>query len=210
MVPIALSMCLCFTSALIIGFTWDENKPATEHKDSLWDMYSSAFGELKKREILTIGIVESLFQAVLNIFIFAWTPILQRTLNSSFNPGMIFICFVLMIILGTKLYEITIIHMKSNLYLNLTISLLVETLLFCYVYIQDSFLHRMVSCAIINGICGFYLPANSIIKAKILPEKYRSTLMSIFRIPLNFYVIAVLLYIKNMDPFNVSIYINIK
>ena len=81
--------------------------------------------------------------------------------------------------------------------------LIVEAVSFMLIYHEDYFYLRYILCAVINGICGFYLPANSAIKATILPEKYRTTLMSIFRIPLNIYVVATLLYIKNMDPFNV-------
>lgn len=167
-------------------------------------MYGEAIQELKKREVLTVGIIESLYQAVLNIFIFAWTPILQRSTDHEFNPGMIFINFVFLIILGTKLYEILIIHLKGNLYLAVSLALAIEIFCFGVIYVKDIFEVRFIMCACINGICGFYLPSNSIIKSKILPEKYRSLLMSLFRVPLNIYVIAVLVYIKEMDPFSVS------
>lgn len=168
-------------------------------------MYCEAVKELKKREVLTVGIIESLYQAVLNIFIFAWTPILQRSTDSEFNPGMIFIHFVFLIIVGTKLYEILIIHLKGNLYLAVSLALAIEIFCFGIIYVKDSFEVRFIMCACINGICGFYLPSNSIIKSKILPEKYRSLLMSLFRVPLNIYVVAVLVYIKEMDPFNVTL-----
>ena len=202
--PIFISMSLCLTSAIIISITWDENKPAST-KSNAWSIYGEALQELKKREILTIGIIESIYQAVLNVFIFAWTPLLQLTAeNGVFNPGMAFINFVLMIILGTKIYEIFIINLKGNLYHSVSLCIIVEICAFATIYLEDSFLIRFVFCAIINGTCGFYQPANSIIKAKILPEKYRTTLMSIFRIPLNVYVIIILIYIKQMNPFNVS------
>jgi hypothetical protein len=51
-----------------------------------------------------------------------------------------------------------------------------------------------------------YLPLNSIIKSKILVEKHRATLMSIFRMPVNAYVIITLLALKYMDAFTVNIF----
>jgi cbb3-type cytochrome oxidase subunit 3 len=56
----------------------------------------------------------------------------------------------------------------------------------------------------INGIQGFYNPLNSIIKSKILEEKYRATLMNIFRIPLNLYVIIILFVVKYMKPLSIA------
>lgn len=204
--PIIISMTLCLTSSLIVFFTWDENKPASDEKSNFKELYKDALKELKKREILTVGIIESLIQAVLNVFIFAWTPLLQMTVeNGSFNPGMAFINFVLLIILGAKLYEIVIINFKCNLYLSVSICIIFQIFLFGFIYFENSFFIRFICCALINGSCGFYQPANSIIKAKILPEKFRTTLMSMFRIPLNIYVIVVLLYIKSMNPLNICI-----
>ena len=46
----------------------------------------------------------------------------------------------------------------------------------------------------------------TIIKSKILVEKHRATLMSIFRMPVNAYVIITLLALKYMDAFTVNIF----
>ncbi len=58
-----------------------------------------------------------------------------------------------------------------------------------------------------KGCFGFYNPLNSIIKTKILEEKFRALLMNIFRIPLNIYVVVVLLFLKYLDPFTVNLLI---
>jgi hypothetical protein len=50
------------------------------------------------------------------------------------------------------------------------------------------------------------MPLNSIIKSKILVEKHRATLMNIFRIPVNVYVILTLLALKYIDAFTVFIF----
>lgn len=196
-------MILCLISAISIAFLWDENKPASESKSN-WSQYIEAFEELKKRDVLTVGIMESLWQAVLNIFIFAWTPILQNATNMPFNPGMVFISFVLMIIAGTKLYEVFSIYLKFDLYLSLAGSILIEIIAFTVVLYSDNFLVSYIALSIVNGICGFYQPVNSIIKAKILKEKVRALLMNIFRIPLNLYVVFALSFMKNLNPETVS------
>lgn len=197
-------MILCLVSALSMGFLWDENKPGADHKSTTWTQYTEALEELKKREVLTVGIIESLWQAVLNIFIFAWTPILQSTTTSQINPGMVFISFVLMIITGTKLYEVFNIYLKFNLFLSMSGAILVETISFCVVLTSGEFYISYIFLATINGICGFYQPVNSIIKAKLLKEKVRALLMNIFRIPLNIYVVSALVFLRNLNPDTVS------
>jgi hypothetical protein len=106
-------------------------------------------------------------------------------------------------ILGTTLYEIFMIYLKSDFYTSYSVALFLQSLFFCLIPLIDSFVIRMLLLGFIMGVNGFYGPLNSIVKSKILIEKYRATLMSIFRVPLNFYVIIVLLGLKYMDPFDV-------
>ena len=76
--------------------------------------YAIAISLLKNREVFSVGLMESIFNGVLNIYLFAWTPILQNSVrNSEINVGIIFNCFVLSMITGTMLYEVIII-MKSR------------------------------------------------------------------------------------------------
>ena len=202
-----ISITLCVVSAMTIFLLWDENMPAADAKSTSWSQFSEAFNELARRDVLTIGIAESLWQAVLNIFIFAWTPILQSKTSLAFNPGMVFITFVLLIITFTKIYEVFNIYLKFNLFLSLSFSLIVEIFAFSYVTMSDDFYSSYIMLGIINGICGYYQPVNSIIKAKILKEKVRALLMSIFRIPLNLYVVCALSFMKNLNPETVIIFI---
>jgi hypothetical protein len=189
---------------IAIQVFWKENKPNILNKKSGFKNFTDAFKELKKREVLCMGIVESLYQAVVNIYLFAWTPILQMSTLTGINVGFIFTCFVITMILGTTFYEIFMIHMKSKFYPSIAVALFVESTLFFLVPNIDNFSVRLLLLACVNGVTGFYGPLNSIIKSKILVEQYRATLMSIFRIPLNFYVIIVLLGLRYMDPLDVK------
>lgn len=186
---------------------WSENKPNSNPRDKEKNSFVEAFKELKKTDVLCIGISESLFQAVLNIYLFAWTPLLLASTPTGINVGFIFTCFVITLILGTNIFEITILRLKIRYFNAIAVTLLIEFLIFIFIYFIDSFLVRLILLSCINGISGYYNPLNSIIKSKILIEKYRALLMSIFRIPLNLYVIVVLLCIRYMDPFDVIIYV---
>jgi hypothetical protein len=110
-----------------------------------------AFQELKKREVLSIGIMESLYNAVVNIFIFSWTPLLQRSTDvQNLQVGFVFLCFVTSVIIGTSIFEFFIITLKSKFYLSMSIVLFIDMCLFINVYLNDDFVVRLISLACIE------------------------------------------------------------
>lgn len=205
--PLWISILFSALGMIAIQAFWAENKPEENIHKGMGRSFSEAFAELKKREVLSMGIIESIFQAVLNIYLFAWTPILQNsTTSENINVGFIFTSFIFTMILGTKLFEIFIIYLKAEYYFSISLSLFCELIIFFLISYIDSFLIRLCLLAAINGVSGFVFPLNSIIKSRILVEEHRATLMSIFRIPLNLYVIVVLVALRYMNPFSVKIY----
>ena len=203
--PLWISISFSILGMVAIHAFWAENKPEENINKGMIKSFSEAFSELKKREVLSMGIIESIFQAVLNIYLFAWTPILQNsTASTNINVGFIFTCFIFSMILGTKIFEIFMIYLKAEYYISIAIGLLCELIFFFLVSYIDSFLVRLFLLASINGVTGFIYPLNSIIKSRILVEEHRATLMSIFRIPLNLYVIIVLVCLRYMSPLSVD------
>lgn len=201
--PLWISVGFSVVGMIATQLLWAENKPNEGSQVSMNRSFLEACEELKKREVLSMGIIESLFQAVVNIYLFSWTPILQNSTSENINVGFIFTCFVITMIIGTTVYEIFMIYLRCEYYISISLSLLIELLLFFFVSYIDSFLVRLFLLAFVNGVSGFFNPLNSIIKSRILVEKHRATLMSIFRIPLNLYVIVVLVSLRFMDPFQV-------
>jgi hypothetical protein len=184
---------------------WDENRPNADSSRSK-GTFLGALNELKKREVLTIGIIESTYQAVVNIYLFSWTPILQYSSTTGINVGFIFTCFVITLILGTHIFEIFMLYLHADYYKSITMAIFSLSMIFFLIYYIESFYVRFLLLAAVNGTSGFMNPLMSIIKSRILVEKYRALLMSIFRVPLNLYVIIVLLSIRYMNPFHVILF----
>lgn len=160
---------------------------------------------MKKREVLSVGIAESLTLAVQNLYLFLWTPILLASTDDKINIGFIFLCMVTSIIVGTKVFEIGVIYLRANLYVILSFCLFTIFSSLSVIYLVDNFLVRVIAFACLNGSSGLYNPLYSFIKYKILEDKNRALLMNIFRIPLNAYVIIVLLSLKFLNPFTVCL-----
>lgn len=189
---------------IVIQINWKENEIQIKNK-TIGSCYSEAFQELKKREVLSVGLAESITLAVQNLYLFLWTPILLSTAQSDINIGFIFFCMVTSIIIGTKMFEIGILYLQAGLYTMLSAVIFGLFACLLFIYFVENFIVRLILFAILNGLCGLYQPLFSFIKYRILEEKHRALLMNIFRIPLNLYVIVCLLMLKIMDPFHVCL-----
>ena len=203
--PFWISIILSLLALIVIAILWDENKPLANSKQSTYDQLGEAFKELKKVNVLCIGLIEGIALGILNIYLFSWTPILKQSTKGGMNVGFIYTCMVLTMIVGTKSYEVLIVYCKFDYYMSITGCLFVQGLLLFVTYFDDRFLARLIYLSLFNGFTGFYNPLNSIVKSNILIEKYRALLMNLFRIPLNAYVIIVLLTLRYMNPFTVAL-----
>jgi len=181
-----------------------ENNNNSQQSDSKLSCYAEAFRELKKTDVLCIGLIESIYQGVLNIFLFAWQPILESSIEKQINPGFIFTCFVISLILGAGLFEIFTIYIKTNYYKLIVNLLFCVFILFLNIYFIENFLIRLILCAFYNGSTSFFNSLLSIIKSQILVEKHRALLMNIFRIPLNIYVISIFILVKYISTITVK------
>ena len=203
--PFWISIILSFLAYVVIEKYWDENKPLEKSTQNISGQLEEAMKELKKVNVLCIGLIEGIALAVLNIFLFSWTPILKQTTPGGMNVGFIYTTMVLTMIVGTKSYEVLIVYCNFDYYMSIAGCVLIQGILLFITYKDNRFLARMIYLALFNGLTGFYNPLNSIVKSNIIIEKYRALLMNLFRIPLNFYVIIVLLTLRYMNPFTVAL-----
>ena len=203
--PFWISIFLSLLASIIIGKLWDENDLLIDKKSTFWEQLKGASKELKKMEVLCIGLIEGIALGCLNIYLFSWTPILKQSTPGGMNVGFIFTGMVLTMIVGTKSYEVLIVYLQCDYYISITGCLFLQGILLFLTYYVDSFLARMIFLSLFNGLTGFYNPLNSIVKSNILVEKYRAFLMNLFRVPLNTYVIVVLLTLRYMNSFTVAL-----
>ena len=100
--PFMLAIPFLVMSALLILKTWPEN-----YGNSTNNLRQSCMEGLRtivfKEEIFYLGVVQSLFEANMYIFVFQWTPLL----DSEKPPlGMVFATFMICIMIGSSLYAI--------------------------------------------------------------------------------------------------------
>ena len=199
--PFWISIFFSLSSLFAIRIYWKENLSLIKKENSLLEQIKEAMIEFKKVDVLCIGLIEGIILACLNIFLFSWTPILKQSTQGEMNPGLIFTSMTLAMIVGTKCCKVFIAYLNCDNYISIVVCSFLQGIFLFLTYYKDSFLSRLVLLCLFDGLIGFYNPLNSIIKSNILLEKYRALLMNLFRVPLNIYVIIVLLTISHLNPF---------
>lgn len=201
--PFVISFTFSLLSLLVIAKNWKEN--ALSKSETIMAQMKGALREFKKGEVLGIGLIEGIVMACLNMFLFSWTPILKQSTSGGMNPGFIFTSMVLTMIVGTKICKLLIVYLYCDYFISITGCLFFQGIFLILTYYKDSFLERLIFLCAFDGLIGFYNPVNSVLKSKILVEKYRALLMNLFRVPLNIYVIIVLLTIRYINSFTVAL-----
>lgn len=202
--PFIISIALSLLALIASQCLWEENKPAEKSDKHAWEQFKEALTELRKTDVLCVGLIEGIIMAVLGIFLFSWTPILKMSTDGNINVGLIYTCLLLTMLVGIKVYSIFILYLKADKYLSLMVSIFFESTMFIAIYFDNSFFRRLIYLSLINGYQGFYNPLNSVIKSAVIIDLYRASLMNIFRIPLNVYTIVVFFTLRFMNPFTVT------
>ena len=147
------------------------------------------------RGIFLIGAVQAMFESVMYIFVFLWTPVL---LPAEPPLGVVFASFMCSIWIGGSLFE----HLVARKYKT--------TSIVCFVVYAVMFANGGAAFAsanhprtsyllflVIELLCGIYFPAMGSLRSKILPLAHHATIMNWFRVPLNVIASIVLLVLHD-------------
>jgi len=214
--PFVVAMIPLSIVAFLVFFTWSENYGGNDSTNSESSFASLSKGfELIKNDsrIAALGLAQSSFEGAMYTFVFMWTPALKteaetkaelagQTLENSTsdNLGLIFACFMVSVMVGSSIFKL-LTHQKGMLY---KIPLLVHGVAFfamgtITLYIEN----KQVVYAmflLFEMTVGLFYPAYGCIKSERIPEEIRSAVMNIFRMPLNGFVVLLLLKIKYLSP----------
>jgi len=141
-------------------------------------------------EIFCCGVVCSLFEASMFIFIFQWTPALTEAGAAKPPYGMIFATFMVPCMLGSKVFGILARSFSAE---RIGQGVLLVAL-GSHALPAVSSSPEVCFCAFLffDFAVGMYFPMIGTLKGAIVPEASRSTIYSIYRVPLNFIVVAAL------------------
>jgi len=214
--PYGVAVIFFAISAIYIQLNWNENYGDTGAKDDKKEKKenkkeekkSSALIEgisviFKDFTILSVGLIQSFFEAAMYIFVFLYSPILEEAHKLSGHDdelpfGLIFAGFMVCIMIGSRIFNI----LTQNNWRVITISLpvfLLGTLsmLLPIITMNEHILYW--AFALFETCCGMFFPTLGCIKSEIIPEEVRSSVMNLFRVPMNAIVVIVLLKISSLS-----------
>ncbi|XP_030410355.1 molybdate-anion transporter [Gopherus evgoodei] len=157
---------------------------------------------LSDRRVLLLGTIQALFESVIYIFIFLWTPVLDP-----YNPslGIVFSSFMAASMVGSSLYRIATskrYHLQPMHILSLSV-LMVFFSLFMLTFStnpgQENPSESFLAFLLIELSCGLYFPAMGFLRRKVIPEKDQVGVMNWFRMPLNLLACLGMLILHDSD-----------
>ncbi|EGO03933.1 hypothetical protein SERLA73DRAFT_102290 [Serpula lacrymans var. lacrymans S7.3] len=157
--------------------------------------------------LLVIGLTQTCFEGSMYLFVFLWVPALQEASPSSLALplGYIFSSFMISMMLGSLLYTAICSYAPpptptapgdSSLALHAKLSSLVcavSALALAVSIRSDKEKVRFWAFCAFEACVGMYNPVQGMLRGTLISNEHRATLSSLFRVPLNIFVVVSLL-----------------
>ncbi len=195
--PYMLAVPCLAASAVVVLHQWEENY-AKQPPDFAKSCAQGLREIVNEPKISTLGIIQSLFESAMCIFIFLWTPVLAPA-KPSF--GITFSSFMVCILIGNALFQLITSRGVSCLQ-SLTTAVFMALIgyILCIGATDPQSPNRslaFVAFLLIEIAVGMYFPAMNVIRNKVLPEVNRRSMLNWFQVPLNFLACAALMMLHN-------------
>ncbi|KAH7909156.1 hypothetical protein BJ138DRAFT_1155970 [Hygrophoropsis aurantiaca] len=159
--------------------------------------------------LLIIGLTQTCFEGSMYLFVFLWVPSLQEASPSfpsvALPLGYIFSSFMISMMLGSLLYSAISSYAPpatlaapndSSLTLHAKLSSLVcavAALALAASIRSDSEKVRFWAFCAFEACVGMYYPVQGMLRGTLISNEHRATLSSLFRVPLNIFVVVSLM-----------------
>nr|CAB3263797.1 molybdate-anion transporter-like [Phallusia mammillata] len=217
-VPSLLSVPVLLLSAIFAAKNWKENGSKKGFQSVVNSNTPESIVRMEKRKIFKaccqqlrtifenknlfqVGCIQALFESVLCLFVFLWTPVLDHH-----GPplGIVFASFMVSHLLGGTIYRI-IINLNKILSCYMMVGILVSAggaVLICVLTTHPSKEFPIISfCAflVFELASGMYFPAMMDIKKELNLDKVECAAVTWFRVPLNLIACTGLIFLHSVD-----------
>ena len=148
---------------------------------------------------LRSGLGQSAFEGAMYTFVFMWTPALATEETRSTLPyGTIFGAFMACCMLGSSVFTELLNRDWEVVGLPKVIHFLGIASMGIIAAFSDMKFLVFVAFLAFEIACGIFFPTYGTLRSIYIPEEQRAGLMNIFRVPMNFFVVVVLVKVKYM------------
>jgi MFS family permease len=180
-VPLACGMLICYW-----GLESDHDQTSTVNFGFQGSLRSMNIN------VWIICMTQSIFLATMYIFVFLWTPALE---SPGLPHGFVFSTFMVMISIGAQIYR-TVAHRLE--FIPYWILFSTAAVMIGIVAAKDNTKVLFLIFCMFEFICGVMFPTYGALRSVYIEEEHRTTVMNIFRIPLNVFVVILLLNKRNL------------
>lgn len=203
--PFLLAVPVFVGSIACLFLLWNENfnekKEITQH-----DIQRSCSEGLKQIlqnvDVFLVGTIQSLFESVLFVFVFMWTPALD--VFHDIPLGVAFASFMVCFLLGGIVCDYLIGKVGYTMTRLLVVISASSSVVFAvaayFAWNKNATFYRlkMLLCLqIFELLCGFYFPIMRVLREKVLPEDQRLSITNWFRVPLTLLSSLALLFLHS-------------
>ncbi|ACI64961.1 possible transporter, partial [Thalassiosira pseudonana CCMP1335] len=196
--PFDVSLVALVACGLLGATLWEENYGKTTKSSASGALKNAFTATIRSPDILSCGIISSLFEGSMYIFVFMWTPALttlaKEEMGDSFEGlpfGIIFSTFMVCCMAGSSIFSIAMEKLKPE---QLAVTVFgVAALAFAMVVFSTNATSTFLAMNLFEVCVGMYFPSMGTMKGMIVPEDKRAAIYNLFRIPLNFIVLFSLL-----------------
>ncbi|KAG8679159.1 hypothetical protein FRC08_017164 [Ceratobasidium sp. 394] len=169
---------------------------------SLLTMSRSIFNPLfVDPSLVVLGLVQTCFEGSMYLFVFLWVPSMQEAAAPGENLplGLIFSAFMVSMMLGSLLYKSLVTYCsagESTLVLHAKLSsftLLTAAFALAVNNLAHDVRSRFWAFCVFEACVGVYYPVQGMLRGTMIQNDHRATLSSLFRIPLNVFVVVALM-----------------
>jgi len=218
--PFVASGVLLVLGWMVIGSSWSENYGAQDNMAKAGSdvLQLKRLGQAWRivsndPKLLVLGLTQTCFEGSMYLFVFLWVPSLQESsIDANLPLGYIFSCFMIAMMLGSLLYTTLISFFSASstpasatsgsstrdepLVLHAKLSSLVcavAALTFATTIVHNDEHVRFWAFCAFEACVGMYYPVQGMLRGSLISNEHRATLSSLFRVPLNTFVVVSLL-----------------
>lgn len=209
--PFVVAIAPLTVVAILVSTTFTENYG--NQQSNMLSSLTAGFALVRRDpRIFALGLSQSCFEGAMYTFVFMWTPALKtesetlaestgQTIAESTSDylGLIFAVYMIAVMIGSSIFKVFSVRRevlyKIPLYLH---AVALFSTAMTSVFLDNKDVVYMMFL-LFEATVGVFYPSYGVIKSEKIPEDIRSAVMNIFRIPLNAFVVILLLKIKYLS-----------
>lgn len=214
--PFDAAIVFMVIGGVLIAALWPENYGDQNSRHGTLSQFSKAWAAIKDdRRLALLGAMQAMFEASMYTFVFLWTPALSPR-GESISHGLIFACFMTSGMAGSLGAGLLMKSYRAEVFMQVVFGMSAAAIFVPFLAhlgistadvaapgqgLSTEARVQLLAFCVFEVCVGAFWPSVMRMRAQYVPEEVRSTVINIFRIPLNLFV-CVILY--NVEYFSLS------